>query len=207
MDSGATSHMSFNQGIMQCLMSCNLKFIMGGNGVVILINSVGQSSFPYSNNTLLLKDKLFYDKIVKNLIFVRPFCIDNSVYVEFDPFAFSVKDLSTSTLLQRFDRNPFDLYPVIPSTIKSALTSALVAASFDTLHHHLGHTGTAILKFLQSYSFISCSIKSSSLCHACQVRKHYHLPFTLLNTKTSHVFELIHSDLWTSPFISLSGFK
>ena len=31
-------------------------------------------------------------KIIKNLISVRKFTIDNSVIVEFDPFGFSVKD-------------------------------------------------------------------------------------------------------------------
>ena len=64
-----------------------------------------------------------------------------------------------------------------------------------------------MFQFLQSRNFISCGSQKSSLCHTCQLGKHCRLPFSLSCTKTSRVFELIHSDLLTSPVTSLSGFK
>lgn len=45
MDSGASSHMTFNQGMMQSLTPCNSKNIMVGNGAVIPVNSIGQTFF------------------------------------------------------------------------------------------------------------------------------------------------------------------
>ncbi|KAJ9548019.1 hypothetical protein OSB04_020562 [Centaurea solstitialis] len=207
MDSGATRHMTFNQGTMHSLTPCNSNFIQVGNGAMVPARYIGHCPLPYSSYPLLLKNVLVSDKLIKNLISVRRFTIDNSVSVEFDPFGFTVKDLKTGSFLQRCDSDHHDLYPVLPPAPRSTLASANVAVSFDIWHRRLGHPGVAIFQFLVSRKFIACSSQSSALCHACQLGKHCRLPFSLSTTKTSRVFELIHSDLWTSPVISLSGFK
>ncbi|KAJ9557254.1 hypothetical protein OSB04_011868 [Centaurea solstitialis] len=175
MDSGA---MTFNQGTMHSLTPCNSNFIQVGNGAMVLARYIGQYSFPFSSWPLQLKNVLVSDKIIKNLISVRRFTVDNFVSVEFDPFGFTIKDFQIGRLLQRCDSDHHDLYPVLPSSPLSALASANVAVSFDTWHRRLGHPG-----------------------------KHCRLPFSASSTKTSRVFELIHFDLWTSPVSSLSGFK
>ncbi|KAJ9545073.1 hypothetical protein OSB04_024780 [Centaurea solstitialis] len=207
MDSGATRHMTFNQGTMHSLTPCNSNFIQVGNGAVIPARYIGQCSFPFSSWLLQLKNVLVSDKIIKDLISVRRFTVDNSVSVEFDPFGFTIKDFQTGRPLQRCDSDHHDLYPVLPSSPPSALASANVAISFDTWHRRLSHPGAVVFQFLMSRKFISCSGKTSSLCHACQLVKHCRLPFSVSSTKTSRVFELIHSDLWTSPVTSLSVFK
>ncbi|KAJ9564516.1 hypothetical protein OSB04_000482 [Centaurea solstitialis] len=224
MDSGATRHMTFNQGTMHSLTPCNSNFIQVDNGAMVPARYIGQCTLPYSLHPLHLKNVLVSDKLIKNLISVRRFTIDNSVSVEFDPFGFTVKDLKTGSFLQRCDSDHHDLYPVLPPTPRSALASANqgrrerdckthpssrdeVAVSFDIWHRRLGHPGAAIFQFLVSRKFIACSSETSTLCHACQLGKHCRLPFSLSTTKTSRVFELIHSDLWSSPITSLSGFK
>ncbi|KAJ9562428.1 hypothetical protein OSB04_007588 [Centaurea solstitialis] len=178
-----------------------------GNGAMVPARYIGQCTLPYSLHPLHLKNVLVSDKLIKNLISVRRFTIDNSISVEFDPFGFTVKDLKTWSFLQRCDSDHHDLYPVLPPAPRSALASANVAFSFDVWHRRLGHPGAAIFQFLESRKFIACSSQTSTLCHACQLGKHCRLLFSLSTTKTSHVFELIHSDLWTSPVTSLSGFK
>ncbi|KAJ9546650.1 hypothetical protein OSB04_019193 [Centaurea solstitialis] len=207
MDTGASRHMTFNQGTMHSLTPCNSSFIQVGNGAVVPARYIGQCKLPFSPWPLMLKNVLVSDKLIKNLISVRRFTIDNSVSVEFDPFGFTVKDLKTGSFLQRCDSDHHDLYPVLPPSPQSAVASANVAASFDVWHRRLGHPGAAVFQFLLSRKFIACSSQNSSLCHACQLGKHCRLPFSLSATKTSRVFELIHSDLWTSPVTSLSGFK
>ncbi|KAJ9537125.1 hypothetical protein OSB04_029858 [Centaurea solstitialis] len=207
MDSGATRDMTFNQGTMHSLTPCNSNFIQVGNGAMVPARYIGHCTLPYSSYPLHLNNVLVSDKLIKNLISVRRFTIDNSVSVEFDPFGFTVKDLKTGSFLQRCDSDHHDLYPVLPPAPRSTLASANVAVSFDVWHRRLGHPGAAIFQFLVSRKFIACSSQSSALCHACQLGKHCRLPFSLSTTKTSRVFELIHSDLWTSPVISLSGFK
>ncbi|GJY16284.1 ribonuclease H-like domain-containing protein [Tanacetum coccineum] len=50
-------------------------------------------------------------------------------------------------------------------------------------------------------------LKPPVLCHACQLGKHVRLPFVSSNIVISSYFDIIHSDVWTSPIPSLSGFK
>jgi hypothetical protein len=46
------------------------------------------------------------------------------------------------------------------------------------------------------------------LCHACQLDRHTRLPFTTTTTtRAEQTFDLVHCDLWTSPVLSLSGYK
>ena len=54
---------------------------------------------------------------------------------------------------------------------------------------------------------ISCNKQSRSLCHACQLGRHSRLPFGSSTSVTTSTFELLHSDVWTSPVLSTSGFK
>jgi hypothetical protein len=44
------------------------------------------------------------------------------------------------------------------------------------------------------------------LYHACQLGRHTRLPFTT-SSRAKQVFDLVHCDLWTSPVLSLSGYK
>jgi hypothetical protein len=74
-------------------------------------------------------------------------------------------------------------------------------------HHHLGHPGPAALSSLSRSSFIQCTIKKHDFCHACQLGKHTTLPFYSSSHRAEHPFDLIHLDLWTSPIISVSGYK
>jgi hypothetical protein len=54
---------------------------------------------------------------------------------------------------------------------------------------------------------LSCSRGHfEGLCHACQLGRHTRLPFTT-SSRTEQAFDLVHCDLWTSPVLSLSGYK
>lgn len=208
MDTGASSHMSFNQGNLLSLKPCGKsKVIMVGNGALLPVSCIGNTFLPFSQKQLALKNVLVSDKMVKNLISVRRFTVDNWVSVEFDPFGFSIKDLNTGHLLHRSDSDG-DLYPVLQSSQPSVSSAtALVAVSPLVWHRRLGHPGISTFNFLKSHKFISCSNKLLPTCHACQLGKHCRLSFSSSVTKTSRVFELVHSDLWTSPLTSLSGYK
>ncbi|GJR30630.1 ribonuclease H-like domain-containing protein [Tanacetum coccineum] len=75
-----------------------------------------------------------------------------------------------------------------------------------TWHQRLGHPGREVLRHLVSNNFISCNKeKPPVLCHACQLGKHVRLPFVSSNTVVTSCFDIIHSDVWTSPIPSLSG--
>jgi hypothetical protein len=101
-----------------------------------------------------------------------------------------------------------DLYPFFPAP--SSTTTALAAAASPTSlwHRRLGHLGHAALSKLISSNAISCNKQSvDHICHACQLGRHVRLPFSISNSRAAHPFDLIHCDLWTSPIVSVSGYK
>nr|GEX71994.1 ribonuclease H-like domain-containing protein [Tanacetum cinerariifolium] len=97
-----------------------------------------------------------------------------------------------------------DLYPVTaPYPIPHAFLF-----SKHTCHQHLGHPWGEVLRRLVSSNFISCNNeKPPVLCHACQLGKHVRLSFVSSSIVISSCFDIIHSDVWTSPILSLSSFK
>ncbi|GJZ86543.1 ribonuclease H-like domain-containing protein [Tanacetum coccineum] len=115
---------------------------------------------------------------------VRQFTHDNDVSVEFDAYDFSVKDYQTRWLLLRCDSTG-DLYPVTQQP-SSQTPIVLLSFSSTTWHRRPGHLGDDVLRRLS---------------------KHAKLPFYNFESSVDSVFEIIHSDIWTSPIPSESGIK
>jgi len=128
---------------------------------------------------------------------------DNNCSVEFDPSGCSVKDLGTRNVIVRCNSSG----PLYPLHLPAAAT-ALAAGSTSTLWHRcLGHPGQESLTKLASM-LPSCNKDvSSSPCHACQLGRHTRLPFWVSSSRAINKFDLIHCDLWTSPIVSVSGYK
>jgi hypothetical protein len=97
------------------LMSNNITI---GNGHHIPVIGCGHASLP---NSLTLNNVLHVPKLIKNLVSVRKFTIDNDVSVEFDPFGFFVKDFKIGTLLMRCNSS-CELYP-IPTRQNTTITT------------------------------------------------------------------------------------
>ncbi|GJU29707.1 ribonuclease H-like domain-containing protein [Tanacetum coccineum] len=114
-----------------------------------------------------------------------------------------IQDFMTRRVLLRCNSTG-DLYPLTaPSPIPRAFL-----VSQQTWHQRLSHPGSEVLRRLVSNKVISCNKeKPSVLCHACQLGKHVSLPFVSSSTLVSSCFDIVHSDVWTSPIPSLSGFK
>jgi hypothetical protein len=85
-------------------------------------------------------------------------------------------------------------------------TLALVASA-STWHRHLGHPSVDVLSKLSNDSRVIFSRCTHDLCQACQLGRHTHMPFVSSTSRADNNFDLIHHDLWTSPIISISGYK
>ncbi|GKD45176.1 ribonuclease H-like domain-containing protein [Tanacetum coccineum] len=154
---------------------------------------------PTLNRPLHLHNALVTPNIIKNLISVRQLTRDNSCSIEFNPFGFTVKDLWTRHLLLRCNSKE-DLYPVLPPT---SSPTALLSTNQSTWHQRLGHPENEVFRFLVSNKMIDCNkTKSTTLCHACQIGKHTRLPFFSSNSRVENLFDIVHSDIWTSPIPS-----
>ncbi|GJZ33693.1 ribonuclease H-like domain-containing protein [Tanacetum coccineum] len=204
MDTSVSSHLNSSVTSLNTVFNtCMYPSISVGDGHSIPVTNTGHSILPTPTKSLHLNNVLITPHIVKNLIYVRQFIRDNNCTIEFDAFGFSVKDFLTRWVLLRCDSTG-DLYPVTaPSPIPHAFL-----VSQHTWHQRLGHPRGEVLRRLVSSNFISYNKeKPPVLCHACQLGKHVRLPFVSSSTVISSCFDIIHSDVWTSPIPSLSGFK
>ena len=74
-------------------------------------------------------------------------------------------------------------------------------------HYRLGHPSHERLHVLsKQYSFIT--VDTHHVCDTCSHAKQRKLPFTLSNTVTSAIFDLVHFDIWgPCSIISMKGFR
>nr|KYP55172.1 Retrovirus-related Pol polyprotein from transposon TNT 1-94 [Cajanus cajan] len=97
-----------------------------------------------------------------------------------------------------------ELYPITKPT--NPYTFAAVTPSL--WHDRLGHLGAPVLTSLRKNKLIKCNqIKDSRICHSCPLGKHVKFPFYASNSCTIMPFDIIHSDLWTSPVLSSSSHR
>jgi hypothetical protein len=150
---------------------------------------------------------LLVPHLIRNLLSIRKFTRDNNCSVEFDALGFSVKDPKTRRVIPRCNTDG-DLYTFPGTPRRTPPTAMLATTSAELWHQRLGHPGQDAMSTLQRLSFIQCNkARRTSVCHACQLGKHVRLPFSSSVSATSAIFDLIHCDLWTSPIISISGFR
>ncbi|GKB01495.1 ribonuclease H-like domain-containing protein, partial [Tanacetum coccineum] len=197
MDTGVSSHLNnLVTSLSDVFNTCIYQPVLVGDGHSIPVTNTGHSILPTSTRSLHLNNVLITPHIVK----IRQFVCDNKCTIEFDAFGFSVKDFMTRRVILRCDSTG-DLYPVTqPCPIPHVFLT-----SQHTWHRRLGHPGSEVLRRLVSHNLISYTKeKPLVLCHACQLGKHVRLPFISSNTLVTSCFDIIHSDVWTSPIPSLS---
>ncbi|KAI3822382.1 hypothetical protein L1987_09971 [Smallanthus sonchifolius] len=205
LDTGASSHVTYDSGKLDSFSTITpIASIFVGNGNRIPVLGSGSSRITTSSTPFHLKNVLFNPNIIKNLISVSKFNTDNYTSIEFDPFGFSVKDFRDGTILSRHNSSS-NLYPLTP---QASATACLVSKDAPFWHHRLGHPGQHVMEFLRTKQFISYNkINLPLVCHSCQLSKHKRLPFFDSVTYTSVPFAIMHCDLWTSPVLSLAGYK
>jgi hypothetical protein len=153
--------------------------------------------------SLRLNNVLVSPQLIKNLICVRQFTIDNNCSVEFDSSGCSMKDLLTWSEIARCNSSG----PLYPLRFPAAAHSLVASSTSSLWHRRLGHRGHEALSKLSSVIPLCNKDDSHSVCHACQLGRHIRLPFHVSRSHATRNFDLIHCDLWTSPVISVSGYK
>jgi histone deacetylase 1/2 len=161
-----------------------------------------QTFIPTATAPLQLNDVLVSPSLIKNLISVRRLTRDNNVAIEFDPSGFSIKDLPTREEMLRCESSG-DLYP-----LRLPQHQALTASSATSLwHQRLGHPGHPVTaQVLQTFPF-HCNKSDAHSCSSCRLGKHARLPFSDSTTQIFFPFQIVHSDVWTSPVYNHSGYK
>ena len=117
-----------------------------------------------------------------------------------------MKDLATGNIILR-SNSTGDLYSFQSTHRASASSSTSSTFSTSVWHSRFGHLENVILDSLYSSSLIKCNKDPSFVCHSCPLGKHVQLPFINSMSMSTKPFDIIHSDLWTSPVSSSSGYK
>ncbi|PHT82775.1 hypothetical protein T459_11218 [Capsicum annuum] len=109
-----------------------------GNGNTIPISHTGNTDLSASNSSIQLSNIFCSPSIANNLISVSQFCRDNKTSIEFFPFSYLVKDLSTgASLVQGQSRG--HLYEWLAGNASSSQPQCNVVVSLDLWHRRLGH--------------------------------------------------------------------
>ena len=96
-----------------------------------------------------------------------------------------------------------EMHP-IASPVTSPSTFAALAPSL--WHDRVGPVRTSVLNSLRKNKFIASNqLKNSYIFRSCPLGKHVKFLFYQYSSRTYMPFDIIHSDLWTSPVLRSSG--
>jgi hypothetical protein len=116
--------------------------------------------------------------------------------------AFSIKDLHTQTV-KLLCASSGDLYP-LQLPLHHALTTSS-STPVELWHQQLAHPDTTSFSQVLAFFDFKCNKSAPHHYHSCKVGKHGRLPFHDSVRQTYFPFQLVHTDVWTSP--SNSGYK
>lgn len=100
MNTWAITHMMENIGNLTSYSNISNHIIVS-SGHNILVIDRGNELLTNSHTPFTLTNVLHVPKLIKLLVFVQKFTINNEVFVEFDPFGFPVKNVHTGMSLMR----------------------------------------------------------------------------------------------------------
>ena len=152
-----------------------------------------------------------------HLLIFYPFkyfsCLDNDCHFILTSSHFFVKDnLTKAILLEGKSEN--GLYPLWFQGNSHKSSHAIVAfLGIKTpaliWHFRLGHPANDVVsQIVKAFQLPVSSLNSNKtdLCDSCQLGKSKKQSFSSSNRQTSLPLHLIHTDIWTSPVTSNSGF-
>jgi hypothetical protein len=168
-----------------------------GDGTGLPITHIGSPSLILTRHQFLLKQLLHVPLICKNLLSVRKFALNNSIFFEFHSSYFVIKDCQIGiTLHQGLIKD--GLYQLHPSSSSSSIKQALVGERTSTDHWHkrLGHLALrTVHRILSQFHLPVIPNKASTPCTACPQAKGHQLSFSVYNSSLCNPLDLIYSNV------------
>jgi transposase InsO family protein len=184
-----------------------------GNGSGLRITNTGSLTLTTDNAKLHMSRVFHCPQALANLLSINQFCKENQCFFILTDTHFFIKDKLTGlTLLE--GKSEGGLYPINTSRMvvpKTRLLSALlgVKTSVDVWHSRFGHPSSSIVRDLLNKHHLpfTGSLSNKEVCEPCQLAKSKQLPFPPSTRVSTAPLQLIHTDVWCSPIVSLSGFR
>ncbi|KAL0876595.1 hypothetical protein Bca101_026300 [Brassica carinata] len=198
-DSGASHHMIRDAKLISDIKPA-LGSVVIANGDRIPIEGVGNL------NLFDKESQAFYmPAFASNLLSVKRATNDLNCNVIFSPNDVCFQDIKTSKMLGK-GVSKGELYFLEDTKLRSdstyAFNSASVLANDVLWHARLGHPHSHALKLM----FPDLSLQNET-CEACILGKHHKSVFPSSMTIYENCFDLVHSDVWTSPCVSRENHK
>jgi hypothetical protein len=214
LDSGASHHVTSDLSNLSLHAPyTGTDDIMIGDGTGLPITHSGFKTLSTPSHTFTLDNILCAPDMKKNLISISKFCETNNVSIEFLSKLFLVKDLRTgATLLKGPTKDGVYVWPQsCHSNHRSPplLAFSSIKTTPSAWHQRLGHPSLSIFRYLVSKFNLELSSPSevSFNCNSCHCNKSHKLPFSVSTLSSSAPLEIIFSDVWTSPIVSVDCYK
>ncbi|KAG7552293.1 Integrase catalytic core [Arabidopsis thaliana x Arabidopsis arenosa] len=198
-DSGASHHMISDSRLMNNIEPA-LGNVVIANGDKIPVKGIGDLELFDK------KSKAFYmPNFTSNLLSVKRATTDLNCYAIFGPNDVHFQDIESSRVLGQGVTKD-GLYVLedtkLSEPLSSHFSSSIVVANSAIWHARLGHPyPRALSLMLPKVSFQNLD------CEACILGKHCKAIFPKSSTIYESCFDLIHSDVWTSPCLSRENQK
>jgi hypothetical protein len=185
-----------------------------GNGTGLTIESTGSSLIHTHTSSFELNNILHCPQASANLLSIQKFYLDNSCNFILTSSHYFVKDLRThATLLEGKSEN--GLYPLrfggtLPKGTKTFTALLGIRTTSLMWHFRLGHPSLDIVHWVvkDRHLFVSeFNFNKTSACNSCQLGKGKRQTFPHSTRVSLQPLDLIHSDVWTSPFTSVRSCK
>jgi hypothetical protein len=190
------------------------------NGTALAIANSGSATLHSPHTKFHLNNVLHCPQAAANLVSIQRFCLDNACYFILNATHYYIIDLHTQTILLE-GKSKNGMYPLrlgkkSHEGSKGFTASLGIKANSLVWHLRLGHPSSEIVTRVIKENKLPLSSldlnKSSSdlhtiICASCQLGKGKKQPFLASNRVSEFPLQLIHTDLWTSPIPSITGFK
>jgi hypothetical protein len=214
-DSGVNTHITNRLDNLQIKQPFQpTEEVAVGNGSGLQIENTGSNLLHTSQFSFKLNNILHCPKASTNLLSIQKFCIDNCCYFILTSSHYYVKDLLThATLLE--GRSEHGLYPLrlggnLHKNTKTFTAFLGIRTTSLVWHYRLGHPSLDIVNRVvkeKSLPVSNFDFNKSASCDSCQLGKSKRQPSHASNRISHQPLDLIHSDIWTSPMQSISGYK
>lgn len=124
----------------------------------------------------------------------------------------TLKVIRGALVLMKGEKVAAKLYMLKGETLSELEASVASSSSSEKAttvwHQKLGHMSEQGMKILAEKKLLPGLTKVSlSFCEHCVTSKQHRLKFSTSNSRSKVILELVHSDVWQAPFISLGGAK
>ncbi|CAL1400034.1 unnamed protein product [Linum trigynum] len=202
LDTGATDHIICDKSFFMKHKPLNQVFVNLPNGQQVQATHIGIVTLPCG---LFITQVLFVPSFAYNLVSVSKLTKNHPVSLTFKSNFCVIQDLITRRRigLAQVDRglylfNEFKGQQFGVSKDSQKFAAAVFnfqSQDFNIWHARLGHPSLSRLKVVKQ-TCNEVSLPLTQHCETCHLAKQKRLPFPVSTSVSSHVFELIHVDIW-----------